>query len=116
MVTNINRTVIGNHRETHRKKITGISNIPVIENNSSNVLDTLGASYLGNVVNLASSISKDNVAEQLVTEKFNNLIVTTSRISFKILTLIALVRFHLKLNNIMKLYQGLLQILATSLS
>ena len=55
---------MGNHRKTCRKKITGIPDTLVTENNSSNVLDNLGASYLVNVVNLANSMNRDNVAEQ----------------------------------------------------
>ena len=67
LFTNIYRTVMGNHRKTCRKKITGIPDTPVSENNSSNTLDNLGASYLGNVVNLANSTNRDKVAEQLLT-------------------------------------------------
>ena len=39
---NIYRTVMGNHRKTHRKTNTGIPDTPFTENSSSNVLDNLG--------------------------------------------------------------------------
>ena len=59
------------------RKITGIPDTLVTENNQSNVLDNLGASYLGNIVNPANSTNRDNVVEQLLTEKLNDVIVTT---------------------------------------
>ena len=68
---------MGNHKKTCRKKITGIPDTLVTENNSSNVLDNLGASYLGNAVNTGNSTNRKNIAEQLLTEKLNDLIVTT---------------------------------------
>ena len=37
LFTNIYRTVMGNHRKTHRKKITGIPDTLVTENNSNNL-------------------------------------------------------------------------------
>ena len=43
-----------NCRETCRKKITSIPDTLVTENNSSNVLDNLGDSYLSKVVNPAN--------------------------------------------------------------
>ena len=52
---------MGNHRKTCRKKIKGISDTLVTENNSSNVLHNLGASYLGNIVNPANSINRDRI-------------------------------------------------------
>ena len=61
----------------HRKKNTGIPDTLVNENNSSSILDNLGASYLGNVVSMTNSTNRDNVAEQLLREKSNDLIVTT---------------------------------------
>ena len=69
---------MGNCRKTCRKKITGIPDTPVTENNSSNTLDNLGSLYLGNIANLTNSTNRDNAAEQLLTEKLNDLIVTTS--------------------------------------
>ena len=36
LFANIYRTVMGTHRRTHRKKITGVPKTPVTENNSSN--------------------------------------------------------------------------------
>ena len=77
LFTNIYRMVMGNHRKTHTKNITGIPDTLVTANNSNNVLDNLGASYLGNIVHQANSTNKDNIAEQLLTEKLNNLIVNT---------------------------------------
>ena len=74
--SNFYRTVMGNHRKTHKKKITSIPDTPVTENNSINVLDNFGASYLGNVVNPPNPTNRDNVAEQSLTEKLNDLIVT----------------------------------------
>ena len=59
---------MGNHRKTCRNKITGIPDTLVTENNSSNILDNLGAPYLGNVVNLVNSTNRDNAAEQLLSE------------------------------------------------
>ena len=59
LFTNTYRTVIGNGRKTLRKKITGIPDTLVTENNSNNVLDNIDASYLGNVVHLANSTNKD---------------------------------------------------------
>ena len=66
LFTNIYKTVMGNYRKTHRKKITGIPDTLATENNSSNVLDNLGASYLGKVANPANSINRNNVAKQLL--------------------------------------------------
>ena len=75
--TNIYRTVMGNHSKICRKKITGIPDILVTENNSDNVLHNLGASHLDNIFHLANSRNIDNIAEQLLTDKSNDLIVTT---------------------------------------
>ena len=68
---------MGNQRKTCRKKITGIPDTLVTVNNSNNVLDNLGASYSGNVVHLTNSTNRDNVAEQWLREKLNDLIVTS---------------------------------------
>ena len=46
LFSNIYRTVMGTHRKKSRKKITGVPNTPVTENNSSNTLDNLGTTYL----------------------------------------------------------------------
>ena len=65
--------VVGNSRVHLQKKIMGIPDTLVTENNSSSVLDNLGALYLGNIGNLAKSTNRDDVAEQLLTEKLSNL-------------------------------------------
>ena len=116
LFTNIYRTVMGNHRKTHRKKITGIPDTPVTENNSNKALDNLGASYLDNIINLANSTNRGNVAEQLLTEKLSNLIVTTFHDIFQNVTLDRLSEVSPKVNSIMRLFQGLLQILATNMA
>ena len=66
---------MGTCRKTHRKKITGGPDTLVTENNSSNTLDNLGVSYLGNVVSLTKP-KRDDIAEQILTEQFNGLVVT----------------------------------------
>ena len=64
------------HVEKHgRKKITGVPDTTVTKNNSSNSLDNLGASYLGNIVNLTNP-KTDNITEQVLTEQLNDLSVT----------------------------------------
>ena len=67
---------MGAHRKKHRKKIIGVPDTLVTENNSSNTLDKLSASYLGNVVSLTNP-KTDNVAEQVLTEELDGLVVTT---------------------------------------
>ena len=68
LFSNIYRTVMGTHRKTHRKKITGVPNTLITENNSSSTLNNLGMSYLGNVVSLTNP-KTDNIAEQVLTEQ-----------------------------------------------
>ena len=48
----------------------------VTKNNSSNTLDNLGALYLGSIVNITNP-KTDNIAEQVLTEQINGLVVTT---------------------------------------
>ena len=72
LFANIYKTVMGTHRKTHSKKITGVPDTLVTENNSSNALDNLGASYLGNIIS-----PTDNIAEQVLTELLSDLAVAT---------------------------------------
>ena len=76
LFSNIYRTVMDTCRETCRKKITGVPDTPVTENNSSNTLDNLGGSYLGNVL-VWQTQKTDNIAEQALTEQLNGLVITT---------------------------------------
>ena len=76
LLSNIYRTVMGTHRKTHRNKITDAPDTLVTENNSSNTLDNLEASYLGNVVSLTNP-KRDNIGEQVLTEQLNGLVLTT---------------------------------------
>ena len=75
LFSNIYKTIIDTHKKTSRKKITGVPDTPVTKNNSSNTLDTLGALYLGNIINPTNP--KTNIAEQVLTEKLNGLVLTT---------------------------------------
>ena len=82
LFSNIYKTIIGTHRKTCRKKITVIPNTQVTENNSSNTLDNLHALYLGNVVS-PTNPKTNNIAEQVLTEQLEDLVITTFHILFQ---------------------------------
>ena len=73
---NIYKTVMGTHRKTCRKEVTCVPNSLVTENNSSNILDNICVSYLGNIVS-PTNPKTDNLAEQVLPEKLNDRLVTT---------------------------------------